>query len=42
MASFVAPDFLGKEVTHDTRFAWGVLALMGDEDVKKFLKGIGV
>jgi CYTH domain-containing protein len=21
MASFVAPDFLGKEVTHDTRFA---------------------
>ncbi len=40
MKDFVVPDFFGKELTQDKRFAWGVLAQMGEIDAKKLLKEI--
>lgn len=40
MKNFVVPDFFGKELTQDKRFAWGVLAQMGKNNAEKLLKEI--
>lgn len=40
MESFLPPSFLGEEVTHDTRFAWGILTQLKRHDAERFVKEV--